>query len=90
MKDELVRVMEVPKSDGQFRFGGGAIQRWVEVDWFRSLPPGGFEHMTDDEIKASIVEFVREKNYTRPGIQYLVLAETWAETWTEQAREEVG
>lgn len=83
MRDELVRVLEVPTSDGQFRFGGPQGQMFLEHDWFRSNPPPDMEDMTDEELKAGVVEFVRAKRYIQPGKRYLVLAETWAETWLE-------
>lgn len=31
----LIRILEIPASDEKFRFGGGQIQPFKEVDWFR-------------------------------------------------------
>lgn len=63
----LIRVFEIPPPTGRFHFGGGEVQRFVEVDWFRDdegASPGGQQQITD---------FIQAKRYYRDGQAYLVL-----------------
>lgn len=70
----LVRVLEIPPSDGKFRFGGGAPQTFVEVDWFRDdpgvIPTPNFG---TTEGREQVEKFIRQKNYFDPAKAYLVL-----------------
>ncbi len=66
----LIRVLEMPRGDGNFRFGAGAPQTFVEVDWFRDdIGPS----MATFEGRADIEVFIRKKNYFKAHTPYLVL-----------------
>lgn len=67
----LIRVLEVPPSSGQFHFGGGEAQTFVEVDWFRDDM-----YPLTDETRAEYEKQLRAKNYFKPDRAYLVLHPT--------------
>lgn len=68
----LIRVLEIPRGDGNFRFGGGAPQTFVEVDWFRD---DSGPSMDTAEGRERIADFIRKKKYINPDKAYLVLHE---------------
>ena len=72
----LIRVLEIPKSSGEFCFGGGNPQTWIEVDWFRDdLPPDmpDAPTMATEEGRQMLVEFVKQKRYFDKNKSYLLL-----------------
>lgn len=76
----LIRVLEIPSSDGNFRFGGGQPQMFVEVDWFHDaseipdFPPGEVvPTVLTEEGRSRLTEFIMEKNYFDRSKAYLVL-----------------
>lgn len=72
----LIRVLEIPKSSGEFCFSGGNSQTWKEVDWFRDddAPPEA-PTMETKEGREEIKQFLTGKNYFSPDKAYLVLHE---------------
>jgi hypothetical protein len=66
----LVRVLEIPPTRGEFCFGGGVPQLWLEVDWFTTdgCPEG------DAVPPEDIMEFVKKKRYATPGRPLLILS----------------
>ena len=75
----LIRVLEIPPSTGNFHFGGGEIQPFIEVDWFRDEGhpdhDADFEMMTIQEGRTAVEEMIRRKKYFSPDKAYLVLAQ---------------
>lgn len=65
----LIRVLEIPKSNGKFCFGGGNPQTWIEVDWFRD----NNRMMETESGREEIEKFIKHKNYFNPEKSYLVL-----------------
>lgn len=66
----LIRVLEIPRGDGNFRFGGGAPQTFVEVDWFRD---DSGPSMNAADGREEIEAFIRKKNYFSAAKAYLIL-----------------
>lgn len=66
----LIRVLEIPRSDGYFRFGGGQVQPFVEVDWFRD---DSGPSMSDAEGRGQLEAYIKQKKYFNPLKAYLVL-----------------
>ena len=74
----LIRVLEIAPPTGNFHFGGGEPQTFVEVDWFRDDQeiPGGEDYtMATEKGRANIAEFIKKKSYFKPAKAYLVLHE---------------
>ena len=72
----LVRILEIPESTGNFHFGGGEPQTFMEVDWFRDEQPTEPDSpgmMETEEGRAQIADFVKGKRYYDPAKAYLVL-----------------
>lgn len=71
----LVRVLEIPAPTGNFHFGGGERQTFVEVDWFRDDPQPGIDmpSFSTEDGRAKVTEFIRTKRYFDPAKAYLVL-----------------
>lgn len=73
----LIRVLEIPKSTGNFHFRAGEAQTFVEVDWFRDEDPLTEELMMNSEDgRGQIAEFIKQKRYFNPSKAYLVLHES--------------
>lgn len=68
----LVRVMEIPSSDGNFRFGGGQLQQFKEVDWFRD---DDNVLKADGSTDADLADWLKKKNYFDATKAYLVLSQ---------------
>ena len=68
----LIRILEIPPSSGNFHFGGGEPQEFVEVDWFRD---DAWLIATEDG-RNGIADFIRQKRYFDPSKAYLVLHPT--------------
>lgn len=71
----LVRVFEIPDGSGNYHFGGGEMQSFVEVDWFRddSLD-------CTQENQVAYTKFIRNKGYFNPQKAYLVLCPRYSFT----------
>ena len=72
----LIRILEIPEPSGNYHFGSGEPQTFVEVDWFRDDPLMGQEGpgmMETEEGRAQIADFVKGKRYYDPTKAYLVL-----------------
>jgi len=72
----LIRVLEIPVPSGNFHFGGGEPQPFVEVDWFRDeqpMEPDSPGMMESEEGRAQIADFVKGKRYFDPAKAYLIL-----------------
>lgn len=78
----LIRVLEIPKGDGNFRFGGGQAQPFVEVDWFRD---DNGPSMSDENGRKNLADFIKGKNYFNPAKAYLVLHQAASFTINYQA-----
>lgn len=75
------RVFEVPE---EFPRGFAAGQSVVfrQMDWFDPLPDERMRHehpdlqlLTWEHCRAALTEYLREKDYVRPGGRYLVITE---------------
>ncbi len=71
----LIRVLEIPAPTGNFHFGGGEAQIFVEVDWFRDDPSPVQDEpmMVTEEGRKQIADLIRGKKYFNPAKAYLVL-----------------
>ncbi len=74
----LIRVLEIPAPTGNFHFGGGEPQTFIEVDWFQDDtgpdPEGPTLHDYPlEEFQSLIIEHVKMKNYYQEGKAYLIL-----------------
>ena len=72
----LIRVLEIAESTGNYHFGGGEPQTFMEVDWFRDeqpMEPDSPGMMETEEGRAQIADFVKGKRYYDPTKAYLVL-----------------
>lgn len=72
----LVRVLEIPAPSGNWHFGGGEAQAFIEVDWFRDeqqLEPDTPGMMETEEGRTQITSFVMGKRYYDPAKAYLIL-----------------
>ena len=71
----LIRVFEIPPPTGNFHFGGGEHQSFVEVDWFRDDPLAGVDvpSFATEEGRALVADFIKAKRYFSPDKAYLVL-----------------
>lgn len=67
----LIRVLEIPPSSGNFHFGGGEPQKFVEVDWFRD--DDDFQMIATPEGREDIANYLKAKRYFDPKKAYLVL-----------------
>lgn len=67
----LVRVFEIPPPTGNFHFGGGEPQMFLEVDWFRD----DIGMLKTEAGIAACIEFIKLKNYFNPHLAYLVLTQ---------------
>jgi hypothetical protein len=68
----LIRVFEIPPKTGNFHFGGGEPQTFMEIDWFRNDPPFELDYSKASDVQ-EIKNFIRAKNYYKPSKAYLVL-----------------
>ena len=68
----LIRVLEIPRGDGNFRFSGGSPQTFMEVDWFRDDEPH-FPQMKNPEDRQAFIDHVTSKKYYDPAKAYLVM-----------------
>ena len=71
----LIRVLEIPPPTGNFHFGGGEVQTFTEVDWFRDEPGMTRSAPAMDSVRGreEIAEFIKGKDYFNPDKAYLVL-----------------
>jgi len=70
----LIRVIEIAPSSGDFYFGGGNPQVWIEVDWFREdNPPPDWPTIDTVEGRVELKKFIKAKNYFDSSKAYLVL-----------------
>ncbi len=72
----LIRVLEIAEPTGNFHFGSGEPQTFMEVDWFRDeqpMEPDSPGMMETEEGRAQIADFVKGKRYYDPAKSYLVL-----------------
>lgn len=68
----LVQVFEIPQASGNFHFGGGEDQIFVEVDWFRDDEVS----MSTEKGRSTVVDFIKSKNYFNEAKAYLILHPT--------------
>lgn len=69
----LIRILEIAPSSGNFHFGKGEIQHFVEVDWFRD---DNGPDLSTEQGKSDISKFIQYKHYFDPNKAYLILHPT--------------
>ncbi len=76
----LFRVLEIAPTSGNFCFGGGNPQTWLEVDWFTDEGAETIfgRPLTIDDVRSN----VEQKRYIKPGKGYLVLCTDGEMTFT--------
>lgn len=68
----LIRVLEIPPPSGSYHFGGGELQTFTEVDWFRD-DIEDYPTMATEKGREQIKEFIMAKRYFNSKKAYLVL-----------------
>ena len=79
-EENFLRVFEMPSTYPEgFCFVGGKPCELIMVDWFNAWNPDEFKpdkftvKRWQEEMKPQIIDFVKRKNYIKPGRKYLVV-----------------
>ena len=91
--NNFCRVFELPQEySEEFCFGGGQPTNFQMVDWFNPVSPVSADSkpIDLDELELTLVPWLRQKKYVKPGRRYLVLYDFGASTTFEGGSDDVA